>query len=58
MALESSAAQRPLSETKALPDLHISGIMCVSLENGLQRSSIQASDQAVRAGLAEEAFAQ
>jgi hypothetical protein len=34
------------SEPKALPELDISGMVAVSLENALQHSSIQGSDQA------------
>ena len=40
------------SEPNALPELHISGIMRVSLENALSRSSLQASDRASVDGLA------
>jgi hypothetical protein len=39
---------------KALPELDISGIMGMSLENALQRSSIKGSDQADVDGLTEE----
>jgi len=43
---------------KALPELDISGTMGVSLENALQRSSIQGSDQANVDGLTEEIITQ
>lgn len=39
---------------KALPELDIGGIMGVSLENALQRSSIKGSDQTDVDGLTEE----
>jgi hypothetical protein len=46
------------SEPKALPELDISGIMGVSLENVIQRSSTQGSNQVDVDGLAENIFAQ
>jgi hypothetical protein len=45
---------RAQSEPKALPELEFSGIMGLSLEDALQRSSIQGSDQADVEGLTEE----
>jgi hypothetical protein len=39
--------------TKALPELDISGIMGVSLENALQRTNVQGGDQADADGLTE-----
>jgi hypothetical protein len=45
---------RTLKPQKALPELDISGIMGVPLENALQRSSIKGSDQADVDGLTEE----
>jgi hypothetical protein len=48
---------RAFSEPEALPEPDISGIMEVSLENALQRSSNQGSDQSDVDGLTEEVIA-
>jgi hypothetical protein len=45
---------RTLEPQKALPQLDVSGIMGVPLENALQRSSIKGNDQADVDGLTEE----
>jgi hypothetical protein len=50
--------KRAFSEPEALPELDISGIMGVSQENALQRSSVQGREQANVGGLTEEIIAQ